>query len=85
MADAGTGQVLGPDARDEIFWRISSYSPSGGGNCVETGTLPDATGRVAVRHSHHPDGPALVVGLEPWAAFLGGVKNSEFDLSRAAY
>jgi hypothetical protein len=80
MADAGTGQVLGPDARDEIFWRISSYSPSGGGNCVETGTLPDATGRVAVRHSHHPDGLALVFGRGPWATFLGSVKAGEFNL-----
>jgi hypothetical protein len=80
MADAGTGQVLGPDARDEIFWRISSYSPSGGGNCVETGTLPDATGRVAVRHSHHPDGLALVVGRDPWATFLDSVRAGEFNL-----
>jgi|AntDryMetagUQ889_1029465.scaffolds.fasta_scaffold12824_2 hypothetical protein len=80
-----TGQVLGPDARAGVAWRISSYSTNSGGSCVEAGTLPDGTGRVAVRHSHHPDGPALVVGLEPWAAFLGGVKNSEFDLSRAAY
>ena len=80
-----TGQVLGPDARAGVAWRISSYSTNSGGSCVEAGTLPDGTGRVAVRHSHHSDGPALVVGLEPWAAFLGGVKNSEFDLSRAAY
>jgi len=80
MADAGTGQVLGPDARDEIFWRISSYSPSGGGNCVETGTLPDATGRVAVRHSHHPDGLALVFGRDPWATFLDSVRAGEFNL-----
>ncbi len=80
MADAGTGQVLGPDARVEISWRISSYSPSGGGNCVETGTLPDATGRVAVRHSHHPDGLALVVGRDPWATFLDSVRAGEFNL-----
>jgi hypothetical protein len=80
MADAGTGQILGPDARAEIFWRISSYSPSGGGNCVETGTLPDATGRVAVRHSHHPDGLALVVGRDPWATFLDSVRAGEFNL-----
>ena len=80
MADAGTGQVLGPDARAEIFWRISSYSPSGGGNCVEIGPLPDATGRVVMRHSHHPDGLALVVGRGPWATFLGSVKAGEFNL-----
>jgi len=79
-----TGQVLGPDARAGVAWRISSYSTNSGGSCVEAGALPDGTGRVAVRHSHHPDGPALVFGRDPWAAFLGDVKNGEFDLSRAA-
>ncbi|MGH3821443.1 MAG: DUF397 domain-containing protein [Pseudonocardiaceae bacterium] len=71
------GQVLGPDARADVSWRISSYSSNGGGSCVEAGALPDATGRVAVRHSHHPDGLALVVGRPTWAAFIDGVKNGE--------
>ncbi|MBV9141778.1 MAG: DUF397 domain-containing protein [Pseudonocardiales bacterium] len=73
------GQVLGPDARADVSWRISSYSSNFGGSCVEAGALRDATGRVAVRHSHHPDGLALVVGQHPWAAFLGGVKNDELN------
>jgi hypothetical protein len=30
-----------------------------------------------VRHSHHPEGLALVVGQPTWAAFVGGVKNDE--------
>ena len=77
-----TGQVLGPDARAGV-WRISSYSTNSGGSCVEAGALPDGTGRVAVRHSHHPDGLTLVFGWEPWAAFLNHIKNGEFDLSRA--
>ncbi|MGH3755885.1 MAG: DUF397 domain-containing protein, partial [Pseudonocardiaceae bacterium] len=47
-------------------------------NCVEAGALPDVTGRIAVRHSHHPDGPALVIGQPTWAVFVGGVKNDEF-------
>lgn len=71
------GQVLGPDARAGVAWRISSYSNSGGGSCVETGTLPDHTGRVAVRHSHHPHGLALVFAQPTWAAFIGSVKNDE--------
>lgn len=74
-----TGQVLGPDDRAGIGWRISSYSTNGGGSCVEAGPLPDGSGRVAVRHSHHPDGTAFVVGRCEWAAFLGAVKNGEFD------
>lgn len=70
-----SGQVLGPDARAGITWRISSYSPNGGGSCVEAGVLPDATSRVAVRHSHHPHGLALVVAQLTWTAFVDGVKN----------
>jgi Domain of unknown function (DUF397) len=69
------GQVLGPDARAKVAWRISSYSNSGGGSCVEAGALADHTGRVVVRHSHHPNGLALVVGQPSWATFVGGVKN----------
>ena len=79
-----TGQVLGPDARAGVAWRISSYSTNGGGSCVEAGALPDGTGRVVVRHSHHPDSLALVFDRDPWSAFLGDVKNGEFDPSRAA-
>ena len=75
------GQVLGPDARAGVAWRISSYSPNNGGSCVEAGALPDHTGRVAVRHSHHPDGLALVLGQPTWAGFIGGVKNDDFTPS----
>ncbi|MGH3864664.1 MAG: DUF397 domain-containing protein [Pseudonocardiaceae bacterium] len=71
------GQVLGPDARAKVAWRISSYSPNYGGSCVEAGAVPDPTGRVAVRHSHHPNGLALIVDQPTWAAFVGGVKNDE--------
>ncbi|MGH3997301.1 MAG: DUF397 domain-containing protein, partial [Pseudonocardiaceae bacterium] len=66
------GQVLGPDTRAEVAWRISSYSNSGGGSCVEAGALPDHTGRVAVRHSHRPNGLALVLTQPIWTAFIGG-------------
>lgn len=72
------GQVLGPDARADATWRISSYSTNGGGSCVEAGAPPDTTGRVAVRHSHHPDGLALVIGQPTWAAFIESVQNDEF-------
>lgn len=72
------GQVLGPDARVDVAWRISSYSTNGGGSCVEAGALPDATIRVAVRHSHHPDGLALVIDQPTWTTFVGGVKNDKF-------
>jgi Domain of unknown function (DUF397) len=71
------GQVLGPDPRAKFAWRISSYSSSVGGSCVEAGAVPDATGRVAVRHSRQPNGLALVIGQPTWAAFIGGVKNDD--------
>lgn len=79
-----TVQVLGPQDRTGIAWRISSYSTNGGGSCVEAGSLPDGSGRIAVRHSHHPDGTAFAVGSSAWAAFVGGVKNGEFDLGLVA-
>ncbi|MGH3717442.1 MAG: DUF397 domain-containing protein [Pseudonocardiaceae bacterium] len=72
------GQVLGPDARADVAWRISTYSTNGGGNCVEAGAVADHSGRVAVRHSHHPDGLALLVAQPSWTAFVGSVKNDEF-------
>jgi hypothetical protein len=73
-----SGHVLGPDDRAGIAWRISSYSSNGGGSCVEVGPLPDGTGQVAVRHSHHPDGTVFVFSRSEWMAFLAGVKDCEF-------
>ena len=42
------------------------------------------TGRVAVRHSHHPGGTAFVVDRSAWAAFVGAVRNDEFDVDATA-
>ena len=42
---------------DGVVWRKSHFSnPSG--NCVELAELPD--GRVAMRNSRDPEGPALI-------------------------
>jgi hypothetical protein len=49
-------------------WVKSTRSGPTGGNCVEVACLGD--GRVAVRNSRHPAGPALLFGREQWAAFV---------------
>lgn len=57
-------------------WRKSRRSnPSG--NCVELADLP--SGRVAVRNSRHPAGPALIYTDAEIAAFILGAKEGEFD------
>ena len=58
-------------------WVKSSYSGPTGGNCVELAHLPG--GRVAVRHSRAPGGPALVFTPAEWDAFLAGARDGEFD------
>jgi hypothetical protein len=60
-----------------VTWHVSSESSNGGGQCVEAGVLAD--GRVAVRHSRHRDGKVLIYTRAEWEAFVGGVKNGEFD------
>ena len=53
-------------------WIKSTRSSGNGGQCVEVaGNLP---GIVAVRDSKNPDGPALVVRPEAFAAFLDTLK-----------
>jgi hypothetical protein len=63
----------------EIAWHISTRSSSGGASCVEAGPLLDGSGRVAVRHSKAPDAETIVYTRAEWDAFLGGVRNGEFD------
>ena len=58
------------------YWVKSSLSFSNG-NCVEVAGLSD--GEIGVRNSRDAAGPVLVFTPEEWQAFLGGVRNGEFD------
>ncbi len=48
---------------------------------MEAGPLGDGSGRVALRHSHHPEAQVIVYTRAEWAAFLGGAKDGEFDFT----
>jgi hypothetical protein len=58
-------------------WRKSSFSGPTGGNCVETAAL--AEGRIAVRNSRFPAGPALVFTAGAWEAFIGRCDRAQLD------
>lgn len=60
------------------IWRKSKRSQGNGSDCVQVAC--NVPGLVAVRDSKHPAGPALVFTPSEWAAFIGGVKDGEFDL-----
>ncbi|MGH3938445.1 MAG: DUF397 domain-containing protein [Pseudonocardiaceae bacterium] len=50
----------------EVGWHKSSYSAQSG-DCVEVASVP---GRVLVRDSKDPGGPALTFPTPAWHAFL---------------
>lgn len=57
-------------------WFKSSFSRPNG-ECVEAAHL--AEGRVGVRDSKNPSGPALVFDGSAWDGFLSGLRAGEFD------
>lgn len=60
--------------RNFLTWRVSTMSV--GGNCVEVAAAGDG---VAVRNSRRPDAEVIFYTKAEFQAFLGGVKNGEFD------
>ncbi|MFD0855748.1 DUF397 domain-containing protein [Actinomadura adrarensis] len=57
-------------------WQKSRRSNSQG-NCVEIAELPG--GRVAMRNSRHPEGPALIYTRPEMIALILGAKDGDFD------
>ncbi|MFI7462926.1 DUF397 domain-containing protein [Nonomuraea sp. NPDC049646] len=58
-------------------WRRSSLSAVAGG-CVEFAR--HTTGEVLSRDSKDPSGPVLTCTPGEWRAFVGGVRNAEFEV-----
>jgi hypothetical protein len=66
-----------PDARPGSGPWIKSSLSYANGNCVEVTSLPG--GEVGVRNSRDCAGLVLRFTPAEWHAFLGGVRNGEFD------
>jgi hypothetical protein len=60
----------------QAAWRKSSYSGANG--CVEVAVVDRM---IAVRDSKDRGGPVLVFRPDEWSAFLGGVRNDEFNFA----
>ena len=57
-------------------WTKSSLSHANG-NCVEIANIEG--GQIGMRDSKNVTGPVLGISREEWRAFLGGIRNGEFD------
>jgi hypothetical protein len=58
-----------------VRWRKSTYSTNGG-DCIELGE--GLLNLAPIRDSKDPQGPALVFGVDAFAAFVQAVKAGEF-------
>ncbi|MFD0443927.1 MULTISPECIES: DUF397 domain-containing protein [Streptomyces violaceusniger group] len=61
----------------EDAWYKSSYSGGSGNSCVEVAHVIAACGRIAVRDSKDPSGPALLFSPAGWSSFVGLVRSSK--------
>ena len=74
---SGTGRHTAETAAAGARWIKSSLSFANG-DCVEVASL--APGQVGVRDSKDTEGPVLRFTAAEWHAFVGGVRNGEFDI-----
>jgi hypothetical protein len=76
ITDGGIYNGMPASELGERGWE-RPWSGTSGGQCVEMKRLTD--GRVAVRQSTDPAGPALIYTPEEIGAFVTGVKNGLAD------
>ena len=69
--------TLGNQPGDSGFNWVKSSLSFANGNCVEVASLPG--GEIGVRNSRESEGSVLRFTSDEWHAFLGGVRNGEFD------
>ena len=60
----------------EADWQASRHADPTEAR-VELAVLPG--GAIAMRHSHHPGGPALIYTYAEIEAFIAGAKDGDFD------
>lgn len=65
-----------PAGSIDAVW-IKSRKSTANGQCVELAAL--SSGKIALRNSTDPGGPALIFEASEIDAFLDGAKNGEFD------
>jgi Domain of unknown function (DUF397) len=65
-----------PNSACDSSWIKSSLSFANG-DCVEVASLPG--GGIGVRDSKDGAGPVLRFTSSEWTAFIGGVRQGEFD------
>ena len=75
METSTVGELPG-GPRSGPAWVKSTLSFANG-NCVEVASLPG--GEIGVRNSRESEGAVLRFTSDEWHAFLGGVRNGEFD------
>jgi hypothetical protein len=69
--------MMNANNHNAVMWKKSAHSASNG-NCVEVARLEG--GDVGVRDSKNRSGAILVFTPDEWNAFVGGVRDGEFDL-----
>ncbi|MGW7691743.1 DUF397 domain-containing protein [Streptomyces asiaticus] len=69
--------ITASELAPEDAWYKSSYSGGSGNSCVEVANVIAACGRIAVRDSKDPSGPALLFSPAGWSSFVGLVRSSK--------